>query len=298
MCTQSVLLINLISIDQLLILRKGIHYATVETKLKAYVKVSAAWAFSFVLYGPAIIGWDHLVGYSALSPLECDVEFRSNSYYTFITTSIDFVLSLVVLSSVSGKVYLEIQKRSRVKVSAGVYANSNTSRQKISPHEGQYVDTNNKQKQGRSVPEVSLFTMKKTGTRQQVITTVPWHPRVAPNVTWSADSIGMSSKKDVTIAATDPATTIQLYSEAAPSNGQTSCQHEGVQPFISKPSTPLTEIHMLAHTQTTHRQTRFLPKPGGQKSCNSAIRKEIKAARALFSLVFVFWSHGRRTLFP
>nr|KAG5705462.1 hypothetical protein BaRGS_004589 [Batillaria attramentaria] len=59
MCSLSVLLVILISQDQLLILRKGALYATTETKPKAYVKIALAWILGFLLYGPAIIGWDH-----------------------------------------------------------------------------------------------------------------------------------------------------------------------------------------------------------------------------------------------
>ncbi|KAK7495301.1 hypothetical protein BaRGS_00013483 [Batillaria attramentaria] len=111
MCSLSVLLVILISQDQLLILRKGALYATTETKPKAYVKIALAWILGFLLYGPAIIGWDHWVGYSSLEPGECDTEFYSNYTFTLVTAMLEFTLSSIVLILLNGAVYWEIRKR-------------------------------------------------------------------------------------------------------------------------------------------------------------------------------------------
>nr|KAG5705464.1 hypothetical protein BaRGS_004591 [Batillaria attramentaria] len=55
---QSILLLVLVSQDQLLVLRKGAHYSITETKVKAYIKLSVAWLYSILLFSPAIIFWD------------------------------------------------------------------------------------------------------------------------------------------------------------------------------------------------------------------------------------------------
>ncbi|XP_070196998.1 muscarinic acetylcholine receptor M5-like [Littorina saxatilis] len=122
LCAQSVFLVILVSLDQLLILRTGVLYATVETKRKAYVKIAIAWLVSFLIYGPAIVGWDHWVGYSVLEPFECDVEFYTNEIYTSAAAVLEFVLPAVTLTALNSGVYWEIRKRTKTNLSGSVSA--------------------------------------------------------------------------------------------------------------------------------------------------------------------------------
>ena len=116
MCTQSVYLVVLISLDQLLILRKGAHYFAQETRPKAYAKIASAWVLSFLVFGPAIIGWDHWAGGSVLEPGDCNVEFYRNKAYMIVTAVIEFIVPALVLTALNASVYWEIRKRTKVTV--------------------------------------------------------------------------------------------------------------------------------------------------------------------------------------
>lgn len=118
LCNQSVFLVILISLDQLLILRQGAHYSTMETKPKAYAKIVLAWLLAFLICGPAIIGWDFWVGYSVLGPDECDVEYYENKVYTFVEALLEFFVPAVILTAVNAGVYWEIRKRTKVTAEA------------------------------------------------------------------------------------------------------------------------------------------------------------------------------------
>ena len=118
LCNQSVFLVILISLDQLLILRKGVRYSAQETKPKACVKIGLAWLFAFLICGPAIIGWEYWVGYSSLDPDQCDVEFYKSEVYTFVEGVVEFVVPTVILAFVNAGVYSEIRKRNKVTTAA------------------------------------------------------------------------------------------------------------------------------------------------------------------------------------
>ncbi|PVD34400.1 hypothetical protein C0Q70_05672 [Pomacea canaliculata] len=111
LCAQSAFLVVLISLDKLLILRKGILYVTEETKRKAYVRIGLAWLAAVLLYSPAILIWDYCVGYSVLGPHQCDTEFYSNNIFTLTTAIIEFVGPFTALLILNTCVYLEIRKR-------------------------------------------------------------------------------------------------------------------------------------------------------------------------------------------
>lgn len=111
LCAQSAFLVVLISLDKLLILRKGILYVTTETKRKAYVRIGLAWLAAVLLYSPAILIWDYCVGYSVLGPHQCDTEFYSNNIFTLTTAIIEFVGPFTALLILNTCVYLEIRKR-------------------------------------------------------------------------------------------------------------------------------------------------------------------------------------------
>ena len=118
LCNQSVFLVILISLDQLLILRQGAHYSALETKPKAYAKIALAWLLAFLICGPAIISWDYWVGYSVLGPDVCDVEYYNNKVYTFVEALLEFFVPAVILTTLNAGVYWEIRKRTKVTAEA------------------------------------------------------------------------------------------------------------------------------------------------------------------------------------
>lgn len=111
LCLESVILILLLSYDRLQLLMLGPKYTIHCTMRKAYVKIAITWILAFLLYGPFIIIWDYLVGYSTVEPNKCDVEFSQNFEFTTVTAVIEFVIPVLSLAVLNYRVYRCITKR-------------------------------------------------------------------------------------------------------------------------------------------------------------------------------------------
>ena len=111
-CAESVATIILISIDRFLLVSLGIQYSQKQTKNMAKIKIAVSWFLSFLLYGPAIIGFNHWRGYSTVEHMDCDVEFATDYYYTVIASFIEFCVPLVLVCFFNLRVYLSIRHRS------------------------------------------------------------------------------------------------------------------------------------------------------------------------------------------
>uniref|UniRef100_A0A8C1DF89 G-protein coupled receptors family 1 profile domain-containing protein n=1 Tax=Cyprinus carpio carpio TaxID=630221 RepID=A0A8C1DF89_CYPCA len=85
LCTASVFNIVLISYDRYLSVTKAVSYRAKQGMIHfAVVKIAAVWILAFLLYGPAILFWEHLTGKSRVPDDECFAEF----YYTCIYLNI------------------------------------------------------------------------------------------------------------------------------------------------------------------------------------------------------------------
>jgi histamine receptor H3 len=111
-CAESSLTIILISYDRLLMVRDGIAYNQQQTKRRAGLKIGVSWVLSFLLYGPAIIGYDLWRGYSELEDGECDVEFASDVVFLLVTAVIEFFIPFVLLTGFNSLLYWNIRQRS------------------------------------------------------------------------------------------------------------------------------------------------------------------------------------------
>ncbi len=112
-CAESAWAICLISYDRLEMVRRGAQYSSYSTGRRAAVLIPLSWIFSFLLYGPAIIGFDIWRGHSTLDPYYCDVEFATDFLYTRITAILEFLLPFVMVTTCSVLLYWNIRKRSR-----------------------------------------------------------------------------------------------------------------------------------------------------------------------------------------
>lgn len=111
LCLESVILILLLSYDRLQLVTLGPKYTIQCTMRKAYVKIAITWVLAFLLYGPFIISWDYLVGYSTVEPNRCDVEFSQNFEFTTVTAVIEFVIPVLSLAVLNYRVYRSITER-------------------------------------------------------------------------------------------------------------------------------------------------------------------------------------------
>ncbi|KAK6173194.1 hypothetical protein SNE40_016692 [Patella caerulea] len=115
LCLQSVLLIIIISWDRLILVKSGAQYYMKESQNVARIKVAMSWTFAFLLYGPAIIGYDYWVGHSLVEEGDCDVEFFADFGFTLASSLIEFVVPFTSIAFINTLVYLQIRKRQRIR---------------------------------------------------------------------------------------------------------------------------------------------------------------------------------------
>ena len=127
-CAESSLTIILISYDRLTMVTQGALYQTKQTKKKTLVTIAVSWLLSFLLYGPAIIGYDYWRGHSTVEEDDCDVEFATDFWYTLITAIIEFCIPFVLLTVLNCLLFWYIIKQQRkLKVQQKTIAGGNTS---------------------------------------------------------------------------------------------------------------------------------------------------------------------------
>ena len=114
LCFESIMIMLILSLDRLLMITMGSAYMIKITKVVAWVQIVISWSISFLVYGPAIIGWNYWVGYSTVEKDDCDVEFAYDHMYTTATSIVEFVLPFVCLTFINCLIYIKIRKRIRV----------------------------------------------------------------------------------------------------------------------------------------------------------------------------------------
>ncbi|XP_063415809.1 muscarinic acetylcholine receptor M5-like [Mytilus trossulus] len=130
LCLESVLMMMVISIDRLLLLKFGPHYSSKVTMKKAGIQIGVTWVLAFLLYGPAIIGWDIWTGENIVEEEDCDVQFAYDTAFTTATAFIEFGIPFCCIVIVNGLIYNEIRKRSKVGVNASKPSNHNNNKPK------------------------------------------------------------------------------------------------------------------------------------------------------------------------
>ncbi|XP_069130276.1 histamine H3 receptor-like [Argopecten irradians] len=115
LCLEAVVVMIILSLDRLLLLKLGPQYMYKETNTVACVKIAISWVISFLLYSPAIIGWDIWTGEDTNAPGDCDVQFAYDFSFTMSTAVIEFGIPFICLSVLNLIIYLEIRKRIRHK---------------------------------------------------------------------------------------------------------------------------------------------------------------------------------------
>ena len=113
-CAESSLTIILISHDRFSMVNKGAQYLSSETKQKALIKIGITWLLSFLLYSPAIIGFNTWRGYSTIDQHDCDVEFATDFWYTLITSILEFLVPFVLITIFNSLLYADIRRRTKI----------------------------------------------------------------------------------------------------------------------------------------------------------------------------------------
>ncbi|NWW13301.1 HRH3 protein, partial [Oreocharis arfaki] len=111
-CTASVFNIVLISFDRFTCVTRAVSYRAQQGMTRnAGLKMMTVWIAAFLLYGPAILSWEHIAQKSILPEGECHAEFFYNWYFLMIASTIEFFTPFITVTYFNLSIYLNIRKR-------------------------------------------------------------------------------------------------------------------------------------------------------------------------------------------
>ncbi|XP_005490138.2 histamine H3 receptor [Zonotrichia albicollis] len=111
-CTASVFNIVLISFDRFICVTRAVSYRAQQGMTRnAVLKMVTVWIAAFLLYGPAILSWEHIAQKSILPEGECHAEFFYNWYFLMIASTVEFFTPFITVMYFNLSIYLNIRKR-------------------------------------------------------------------------------------------------------------------------------------------------------------------------------------------
>ncbi|KAK1897674.1 Histamine H3 receptor [Dissostichus eleginoides] len=114
LCTASVFNIVLISYDRFLSVTRAVKYRAQRNMTRqAVFKMLAVWVLAFLLYGPAIIFWESIVGQSVVPAHECHAEFYYTWYFLLSASTFEFFTPFVSVTFFNLSIYLNIHRRTK-----------------------------------------------------------------------------------------------------------------------------------------------------------------------------------------
>ncbi|XP_034032627.1 muscarinic acetylcholine receptor M2-like [Thalassophryne amazonica] len=119
----SVMNLLIISFDRYFCIIKPVSYPARRSTKMAGLMIAAAWVLSFVLWAPAILFWQFIVGSRTVPPNECYIQFFSNAAVTFGTAIAAFYLPVAIMIHL----YWRISKASRSRMRKDSRKTSGTS---------------------------------------------------------------------------------------------------------------------------------------------------------------------------
>lgn len=92
---------------------RPLTYRAKRTTKRAMTMISLAWSISFILWAPAILFWQYIVGERTVQPNECYIQFLSEPIITFCTAIAAFYLPVSIMAILFWKIYQETEKRAK-----------------------------------------------------------------------------------------------------------------------------------------------------------------------------------------
>ncbi|XP_048223714.1 LOW QUALITY PROTEIN: muscarinic acetylcholine receptor M3 [Perognathus longimembris pacificus] len=109
----SVMNLLVISFDRYFSITRPLTYRAKRTTKRAGVMIGLAWVVSFVLWAPAILFWQYLVGKRTVPPGECFIQFLSEPTITFGTAIAAFYMPVTIMTILYWRIYKETEKRTK-----------------------------------------------------------------------------------------------------------------------------------------------------------------------------------------
>ncbi|XP_054615553.1 muscarinic acetylcholine receptor M1-like isoform X2 [Dunckerocampus dactyliophorus] len=109
----SVMNLLVISFDRYFSVTRPLTYRAKRTTKRAMTMICLAWSISFILWAPAILFWQYIVGERTVPSNECFIQFLSEPIITFCTAIAAFYLPVTIMSTLFWKIYQETEKRAQ-----------------------------------------------------------------------------------------------------------------------------------------------------------------------------------------
>lgn len=109
----SVMNLLVISFDRYFSITRPLTYRAKRTTRRAGVMIGLAWVISFILWAPAILFWQYLVGERTVEKDKCYIQFLTEPIITFGTAIAAFYLPVTIMSILYWRIYKETEKRTK-----------------------------------------------------------------------------------------------------------------------------------------------------------------------------------------
>ncbi|XP_064168113.1 histamine H3 receptor-like isoform X1 [Anguilla rostrata] len=112
LCTASVFNIVLISFDRFQSVTRAMSDRCQQAVTReALLKMACVWLAAFLLYGPAIISWEHVAGGSVVPDRACYAEFYYNWYFLMTASTVEFFTPFISVTYFNVSIYINIRRR-------------------------------------------------------------------------------------------------------------------------------------------------------------------------------------------
>ncbi|XP_029901217.1 muscarinic acetylcholine receptor M2a [Myripristis murdjan] len=128
----SVMNLLIISFDRYFCVTKPLSYPVKRTTKMAGMMIAAAWVLSFILWAPAILFWQFIVGGRTVPERECYIQFFSNAAVTFGTAIAAFYLPVIIMIVL----YWQISRASKSRVKKDNRKPSGANPEPLAPGQG------------------------------------------------------------------------------------------------------------------------------------------------------------------
>ncbi|XP_037098837.1 muscarinic acetylcholine receptor M2a [Syngnathus acus] len=135
----SVMNLLIISFDRYFCVTKPLSYPVKRTTKMAGMMIAAAWVLSFILWAPAILFWQFIVGGRTVPEKECYIQFFSNAAVTFGTAIAAFYLPVIIMI----QLYWQISRASKSRVKKDNRKPSGGTAEPLSPAKRRNKPNNN-----------------------------------------------------------------------------------------------------------------------------------------------------------